>query len=136
MGEIRQRAAAALFNVAVKAAHSESPQYSLASVCLRAVSSATPTTKKRGGCSDMFLMAEAGRRHSRCQLKKKSVNHPTFGWVPADWVPHLDRGELPAPLAKGQKNPHWLPVAEADRLRADWNPPWNSPRSTSRFRRT
>jgi hypothetical protein len=58
------------------------------------------------------------------ELKKNNVNHPTFGWVPADWVPHLDRGELPAPLEKGQKKPRWLPVAEADRLRADWNPPW------------
>ena len=77
----------------------------LASFCLRACSSATPITRKRGGCWDMSRMAEAGPRRSRSrQLKMKNVNHPTFGWVPADWVPHLDRGELPAPSSKGQKN--------------------------------
>ena len=43
------------------------------------------------------------------ELKKKNVNHPIFGWVPADWVPHLDGGELPAPLAKGQKKPRGSP---------------------------
>ena len=25
---------------------------------------------------------------------------------------------------KGQRKARWLPVAEADRLRADWNQPW------------
>ena len=27
-------------------------------------------------------------------------------------------------VAKGPERLEWLPVAEADRLRADWNPPW------------
>ncbi len=125
VGEIRHRAAAALFNVAGKAAHSESAQYALASVCLRAVLERDPDHKEArrllgyvphgGGWATPFAVRE---------LKKSNVNHPTFGWVPADWVPHLDRGELPSPLEKGQKKPTWLPVAEADRLRADWSPPW------------
>ena len=45
---------------------------------------------------------------------------PTFGWVAGDWVPHLARGELPAP---GGGN-RWLPTAEADALRRSWSPPW------------
>ena len=59
------------------------------------------------------------------QLKKGLVSHPTFGWVRADWVPHLDRGELPAPPdSRGQKKARWLSAAEADGLRANWSPPW------------
>ena len=67
--------------------------------------------------------AGPGRSPSR-QLRNGFVSHPTFGWVPADWVPHLDRGELPAPLARGQKTARWLSAAEANGLRANWSPPW------------
>jgi Protein of unknown function (DUF1570) len=123
--EIQGRAAAALFELAGRAAGADSPQYALASVCLRAVLEREPDHKEArrllgyvphdGGWATPFAVG---------QLKKKSVNHPTFGWVPADWVPHLDRGELPAPPSKGRNKTRWLPVAEADRLRADWSPPW------------
>ncbi len=123
--EIRDRAAQALFDLAGQAAEAESPQYALASVCLRGVLERHPDHKEarrrlgyvpyEGGWATPFAVGE---------LKKKSVNHPIFGWVPADWVPHLDGGELPAPVGKGQTKPRWLPVAEADRLRADWNTPW------------
>jgi hypothetical protein len=123
--EIRSRAAGALMDVARKAARSESAQYALASVCLRAVLERDADHKEArrllgyvpfgGGWATPFAVLE---------LKKNNVNHPAFGWVPADWVPHLDSGELPAPFEKSQKKPRWLPVAEADRLRADWSPPW------------
>jgi Protein of unknown function (DUF1570) len=123
--EIRKRAAAAFFDLAGEAARSESAQYRLASVCLRAAIERDADHKEArrllgyvardGGWATPFAVR---------QLKENNVNHPTFGWVPADWVPHLDRGELPAPLRKGQKKPRWLAVAEADRLRADWKSPW------------
>ena len=58
------------------------------------------------------------------QLKDGYVNHPIFGWIQADWVPHLDRGELPAPGSRGQKRAKWLPAHEADQLRSDWKNPW------------
>jgi hypothetical protein len=122
---IRRRAAADLFEVARKAAHSDSAQYALASVCLRAVLERDPNHKETrrllgyvphaGGWATPFAVSE---------LKKKNVNHPVFGWVRADWVPHLDQGELPAPARKGQKVPRWLPVAEADRLHSDWTSRW------------
>jgi Protein of unknown function (DUF1570) len=120
---IRSRAAADLFEVARKAAHSDSAQYALASVCLRAALERNPDHKETrrllgylpyaGGWATPFAVSE---------LKKKNVNHPIFGWVPGDWVPHLDQGELPAPR-KGQKV-RWVPVAEADRLHSDWTSRW------------
>ncbi len=91
-----------LYELAGEAARSDSAQYALASVCLRAVLERDPDHKEArrllgyvphdGGWATPFAVR---------QLKKKNVNHPTFGWVPADWVPHLDRGELPAPLEQG-----------------------------------
>ena len=106
------------------AAKSDRPQYSLASVCLRAVLERNPEHKEarrllgyvpyQGGWARPFAVAE---------LRKGNVNHPTYGWVSSDWVPHLDRGELPAPFARGQKA-RWLPAEEADRLRAGWERPW------------
>jgi hypothetical protein len=122
---IRRRAAADLFEVAGKAAHSDSAQYALASVCLRAVLERNPDHKETrrllgyvayaGGWATPFAVSE---------LKKKNVNHPVFGWVSAESVPHLDQGELPAPSRKGQKVARWLPVAEADRLHSDWTSRW------------
>ncbi len=123
--DIRKRAAEALFALAGEAARSEAPQYLLASVCLRAVLERAPDHKEAwrllgyvphgGGWATPFAVR---------QLKEKKVNHPTFGWVPEDWVGHLDGGELPAPSRKGQKRPTWLPVAEANRLRTDWSSRW------------
>ena len=49
--------------------------------------------------------------------------HPKFGWVEKDWVPHLDRGELPAPGSPG-KPTRWLPAAEADALRREFDRGW------------
>jgi hypothetical protein len=123
--EIENRTARDLFDLAHRAAQSESPQYAIASRCLRAALERQPDHKEArrllgyvphlGGWARPFAVA---------QLQKGNVNHPTFGWVPADWMPHLDGGELPAPFSPRQKKTRWLPTAEADRLRADWHPPW------------
>jgi len=123
--EIQNRAAAELFDLAQRAAKSESPQYAIASRCLRAALERQPDHKEarrllgyvphRGGWARPFAVQ---------QLQKGNVDHPIFGWQPADWIPHLDRGELPAPLRPGRKT-RWLPAAEADRLRADWNHRWH-----------
>ena len=76
----------------------------------------SPIIGRRGGCWATCRMTAAGPGRSPCeQLRNGLVSHPTFGWVPADWVPHLDRGELPAPLARGQKKARWLSAAEAER---------------------
>jgi hypothetical protein len=123
--QIRGRSATDLYNLAKEAAAAGSAQYALASFCLREVIEREPDHAEarrllgfvphNGGWATPFAVG---------QLKLGNVNHATFGWVPGDWVPHLDRGELPAPQSKGQRKTRWLTVAEADRLRADWNPPW------------
>ena len=57
------------------------------------------------------------------QLDLGYVAHPVYGWVPDNWVRHLELGELPTPTVGGRK-PTWVSVEEADRMRADWRPPW------------
>ncbi len=57
------------------------------------------------------------------QLKDGNVSHPVYGWVPVDWITHLELGELPAPSVRGKKTT-WLAADEADRLRSDWKNPW------------
>ena len=123
--EIQSRSAADLFALAQKSAKSEPPRYGLASQCLRAVLDRQPNhgearrllgfVPNEGGWAKPFAVG---------QLQKGYVLHPIFGWVLSDWVPHLDRGELPAPQKRGQNKTRWLPAAEADHLRAEWNPPW------------
>jgi len=123
--EIQDRAAAGFFDLARRAGKPETAQYALASVCLRAVLARQPDHQEarrllgyvphNGGWATPFAVR---------QIKEGKVNHPTFGWVPSDWVEHLDGGELPAPPVRGQKKPRWLPTAEADRLHEDWSSRW------------
>ncbi len=51
------------------------------------------------------------------QFKKGKVLHSTYGWVDASWVPHLERGELPARGMTNPKDARWLPAAAADAQR-------------------
>jgi hypothetical protein len=123
LAQIQTRAAAELYALAQRACRSAS--YALAGICLRGVIERQPDHAEarrllgyvphEGGWATPFAVGQG---------KSGLVDHPTFGWVPADWVPHLDRGELPAPLPRGQKKPTWLPAAEADRLRETGDPPW------------
>ena len=88
-------------------------------------STGSPTTPRRGGCWATSRTKAAGPGRSPFASSRTGlVNHPIFGWVPSDWVPHLERGELPAPSVRVQDKVRWLPAAEADRLRANWNNPW------------
>ena len=101
----------------------ESGQYALASVCLRAVLERDPDHKEArrllgyvphgGGWATPFAVR---------QLEKNNVNHPTFGWVPADWVPIWSRASFPPRRARVSERPQWLPVAEADRLQGRLEP--------------
>ena len=99
LAEIETRSAAELFKLAQRAPRPIRRRYALASLCLRAVLERQPDHQEarrllgyvphQGGWARPFAVEPA---------QEGNVNHPTFGWVPADWVPHLDRGELPAPL--------------------------------------
>ena len=98
--DIRDRAAAGLFELAMRAGKSNTGQYALASVCLRAVLERQPDHKEarrllgyvphQGGWATPYAVR---------QIKQGYVDHPIFGWIPSDSVPHFDGGELPAPCA-------------------------------------
>jgi hypothetical protein len=123
--EIRSQAARELIQLAQRAARAEPPRFALASFCLRAVLEREPDhPEARRLLGYVPFQGGWARPFAIRQLRDRYVSHPIFGWVPSEWVPHLDAGELPAPQTRGQKKPRWLPAAEADRLRAGWNPPW------------
>ena len=123
--EIESRAAVELFKLAGRAARSDPPSYALASTCLRGVIQRQPDHREARRLLG-YVAHDGGwaRPFAVRQLRDGLVSHPTFGWVAADWGPHLDRGELPAPLAKRGQKARWLAAAEANGLRANWSPPW------------
>jgi hypothetical protein len=122
---IRDAAARALYDLAVRALSADLKHYSLADACLRAVLDRDPDHAEArrllgyvadgGGWATPFAVQ---------QIKGGKVLHPTYGWVDATWVPHLEQGELPAPSTPGQKPTRWLPAAEADALRDKIERPW------------
>lgn len=124
--EIRSHSAKAFFDLARRAAKANPPRYALADRCLRAVVERQPDHAEarrllgyapyQGGWARPFAIN---------QFKNGYIDHPVFGWVKADWKPHLERGELPSPPSNGKVR--WLSVKEADQLRADWDPPWKIP---------
>jgi hypothetical protein len=114
----------ALFDVASKAANAQ--RFALADRCLRAILDRDPNHAEARRLLG-FVPYEGGwaTPFAAKMLTEKHQLHPIFGWVPANWVPHLDRGELPAPpRAPGQKEVVWLPAAEADVLHRDWSKAW------------
>ncbi len=125
LNAVLARSATGFFELAQQAAKSTPPRYALGGECLRAVLERQPDHAEarrllgyvpyQGGWARPFAVE---------QFRLGYIDHPVFGWVPADWKPHLERGELPTPAARGAKV-RWLPTAEADRLRARWNPPWH-----------
>ncbi|GIW86965.1 MAG: hypothetical protein KatS3mg108_1289 [Isosphaeraceae bacterium] len=59
------------------------------------------------------------------QLRTGKVLHERYGWVPGSWVEHLDRGELPGPMVRGDRPSRWLPADEANALRRSFREqPW------------
>jgi len=121
---IRKPAGEAFFELAAKAAKAEPPHMARAGMALRETLARLPDHAEArrlmgyvphdGGWATPFAVR---------QLKEGNVRHPTFGWVPEDWVVRLEVGELPAPAVRG-KATEWLPAAEADRLRSTWRNPW------------
>jgi Protein of unknown function (DUF1570) len=124
---IRLEAAKALFDLASQAA--KPPEsFALADECLRGVLERQPDhaearrllgfVEYKGGWATPFAVRK---------LDEGSVYDTTYGWVKADWIPHLGRGELPDRSLR-----RWLPAAEADALRRDWASKWEI--STEHFR--
>jgi hypothetical protein len=117
---IRGNSARGLLDLANQALGGKTKHYALADRCLRAVLERDPDqadarrllgyVPQAGGWATPFA---AG------QIKAAKILHPIYGWVDRSWVPHLERGELPAPFAAGQKpsQAQWLRAADADTLR-------------------
>ncbi len=113
----RDRAATELLELAGRAAKVGRP--SIADECLRGVIDRRPDQAEarrllgyvahQGGWATPFAIE---------MLKRKKVDHPTYGWIDADWVPRLEQGLLPGRVVGG-KPEQWLPAADADALRSD-----------------
>jgi hypothetical protein len=59
------------------------------------------------------------------QRKAGKVRHEVYGWVPAGWVEHLERGELPGTRFRNGEPAEWLGEGQADALRASFDErPW------------
>ena len=121
---IRDEAARAYFGLATRCLPPSPPHLALADECLRAVVARDADhpaawrllgyVPHEGGWATPFAVSK---------LADGYVLHPTYGWVEASWIAHLDRGELPAPFVAG-KPTKWLPTAEADALRRDFAKGW------------
>ena len=116
---IRLETAKALFDLATQA--SKPPEsFALAEDCLRGVLDRQSDhlearrllgfVEYKGGWATPFAVRK---------LDEGSVYDAIYGWVKSDWVPHLQRGELPDRSLR-----RWLPTAEADALRRDWATRW------------
>jgi hypothetical protein len=125
LDRIRSSAGAGLYQMAKRAAATNPPRYALAATCLREALERQPDHREVRRLLG-YVSSDGGwaRPFAVRQLKDGNLNHAIYGWVPADWVSHLEGGELPAPIARGQKKVRWLPAEEADRLRSNWKNPW------------
>ena len=121
--EIRSRSASELFDLAKRAAGSDSPRLRTGerSASVRSSSGSPIIAQARRLLGYVPYQGGWARPYAIQQFQNGYVNHPTFGWVKADWLSHLERGELPSPPSRGKVS--WLPATDVDRLRADWNPP-------------
>ena len=107
-------------------------------LCLREVLERQPDQPEwRGGCW-AYVPHEGGwaRPFAVAELKEGIVNHPVFGWVPKDWVAHLEGGELPAPVRPRPEEARWLPAGRPTGSDRTGRIPGGSPPSTSRSRPT
>jgi hypothetical protein len=132
---IRADTAARLLDLARRAADPGAEGFGLAAQCLREVLARDPAHPEARrllgfvphGPSGGFATPQAARN-----LDAGQVLHAKYGWVPADWLPHLDQGQLPAPRASATAPVAWLPAQEADSQRRDFaRRPWKI--STAHF---
>jgi hypothetical protein len=124
--EIRSRSASELFALAERAARAQPARFGLAMACLGAVIERHPDHREARRLLG-YVPHEGGwaTPYAIRQLREGKVSHPVFGWVPSDWVGHLEGGELPAPPVRNLKRVRWMPARDVDRLRADWRNRWD-----------
>jgi hypothetical protein len=118
--------ARALFDLARRAARSKPPDYALADECLRSVLVREPGHAEARRLLGYIRIDDGWATPDAAELLRQGkILHPRFGWVPADWVAHLERGELPGLEIKGGQPAAWLRADQADALRSDFRAhPW------------
>lgn len=119
---VRDRTAEELLGLAGQAARAN--RVGVADTCLRGVIDRQPDhaearrllgyVRHQGGWAQPFAVE---------MLRKKKLDHPVYGWIDADWAPHLERGELPGRVVAG-KPEQWLPADQANALRSDIRRGW------------
>jgi len=115
-------AARKLFDLAIAASKTPSPPLAFIDECLRGVLKRDPNHAEARRLLGFLPREKTGwvTPYAASQLASGKLKDPTFGWVPADWVPHLKQGELPAPRGSNR----WLPTDQADALRREWKNGW------------
>lgn len=123
---IRARTARSLFDLAGRAAAKSTRRLALADRCLRGVLEREPDHAEARRVMGFLPYGPGGwaTPHAVVLMKSGHVHHPRFGWVHADWVPHLDAGELPGGFTADGKPRNWIPADEADALHRDWPQAW------------
>lgn len=123
--KIQESAASKLFELAERSAEAQPPHFALADACLRGVLQRQPDHPEARRLLG-YVPHEKGwaTPFAHSQLRKGMVDHPKFGWVHTSWVAHLENGELPAPLARGQSTVRWVPADQADELHSPWKSGW------------
>ena len=115
-------AARKLFDLAMAASKIPAPPLAFIDECLRGVLKRDPNHAEARRLLGFLPLEKTGwtTPYAASELASGKVKDPTFGWVPADWVPHLKQGELPAPRPSNR----WLPAEQADALRREWKNGW------------
>lgn len=120
----RGDAAKALLALAGKAAGSSPKHLARADRCLRNVLDRQPDQPEArrllgyvphlGGWATPYAVK---------QIADGKTLHPVYGWVNDAWVPHLEKGELPA-RGRPEGKEQWLPADQADAQRRDPKNAW------------
>lgn len=120
----RHESARSLFDLANRAAAAVPRHLALADACLRAVIARQPDHPEARRLLG-YVAHEGGwaTPYAAQQSRDGKVLHPVYGWVSAGWVPHLERGELPA-RGRPEGKEVWLPADQADSQRRDFRNAW------------
>jgi hypothetical protein len=123
--KVRAGTATKLYDLAKRAAAANTEFFALADRCLRGVIDRDPGHREaRRLLGYVAYKGGWAKPQAKENLQAGKVLHSTFGWVDADWVPHLEKGELPGLTTRG-RSPAWLPADEANSLRAEnWSKGW------------
>lgn len=123
--ETQGQAVDALLDLARRAAAPGASQLALAVDALRGVLARHPDHREARRLIGHVEYDDGwATPHAAKNLEAGYVLHPTYGWVPAEWVEHLEQGRLPGILAEGRPVP-WLSAKDADALRSDFfRRPW------------